>query len=113
MTDDGPDTAQYATAANTDGEPETVVPSRPNPRDLVAPVADDVEFVERGQWIVTASGAVYRDVMVGGLFMEGFRIGAIEHIDGETFTFEVIENFDLEDKERFLEVAEENGGDPQ
>lgn len=89
---------------------ETVVPWRQNPCELV-PVVDDMEFVERGEWKATATGAVYRDVMVGGLYMEGYRIGAIEHVDGETFTFEIIENYDREDKAQYLDAPESEGSE--
>lgn len=90
--------------SGSEGEPETVVPNRTNPRRLVDPVVDTVDLIERGKWKVTASGAVYADVMVGGLYMEGYRIGAIKHVESDTFSFEVIENYDLEDKERYLET---------
>lgn len=91
--------------------PETVVPHRTNPRELLSPVVEGVEFVERGEWKVTVRGAVFRDVMVGGLYMEGYRVGAIEHVAGEYFTFEVIENYDSEDEERFLNADTDQGDD--
>jgi len=82
---------------------ETVVPYRQNPREMLSPVVESVEFIKRGEWKVTAKGSVYADVMVGGLYMEGYRIGTIEHVEDDVFTFEVIENYNLKDKEKYLE----------
>jgi len=82
---------------------ETVVPWRQSPRELLGHLVDNIECVQLGEWKVTATDAVYRDVMVGGLYMEGYRIGAIEHLEGQTFTFEVIENYTTEDEDRYVD----------
>lgn len=99
------DEAQYV----DDREPETVVPSRISARELVEPVALDVELIERGKWRAIVTDALYHDVC-SALFVEGFRISCIEVLGGNLFEIEITENYTVEDAERYLDDYGLDGG---
>ena len=83
--------------------PETVVPSRISARELVDHIVDSVELVERGHWRVHDSEGIYDDV-AAQLYLEGYRLGRIRSTGSFGVTFDIHENYDVEDAERYLDT---------
>lgn len=83
--------------------PETVVPSRVSARELVEHIVDKVVLMERGHWRVHDSEGVYDDV-ANHLYMEGYRIGRIRSTGSFGVTFDIFENYGIEDEERYLDT---------
>lgn len=103
MSDNAPDGSERLaqTAEGREEPPETVVPSRVSARELVEHIVDGVVFMERGHWRVHDSEGIYDDV-ANCLYMEGYRIGRIRSTGSFGVTFDIFENYDLEDEERYL-----------